>query len=153
MNKITLVSIFLSFFLNAQTDSVSDSTIVNMERFNLDWFNYPSFFIGLAIGLLFLYYFFYQSKSIKYTITSSKTKKEEGEPEESWGSFFKTFNEQDEAESLYDKLRRKIHPDRFPNNNVKRDLATKLASELGDNKIHLDRLNEIEQEAIMEGLI
>lgn len=142
-----------SMLLNAQNDSIIDTTNIMVESDFLDWFNYPSFFIGLSIGLLFLYYFYYQKKSVKYTIPSSKTKKREGETEEPWGTFFKTFKEQDEAKELYNNLRRKIHPDRFPTDKGKRDLASKLASELGDNKIHLSRLKEIEIEAQEEGLI
>ena len=153
MRKITFIFMFWCVLLKSQTDSITDSTIVIEGSNYLDWFNYPSFFIGLGIGLLLLFYSYYQRKSVKYTIPPSKTRKREGETEETWGGFFKTFNEQPEAQELYDKLRRKIHPDRFPNNEEKRDLSTRLASELGAKKIHLDRLKQIEQEAIEKGLI
>tara|TARA_B100000795_G_scaffold169949_1_gene128088 strand:- start:1070 stop:1531 length:462 start_codon:yes stop_codon:yes gene_type:complete len=153
MKKTTFIFMLLSVLLNAQTDTFIDTTTVIGENNYLGWFNYPSFFIGLGIGLMLLYYSYYQKKSIKYTIPLSKTNKRDRETGGSWGAFFDTFNEQPEADKLYDKLRKKIHPDRFPNDKEKIELATRLSSELGDNKIHLSRLKEIAIEAKENGLI
>lgn len=144
---------FWSLLLSAQVDTITTNAAINEISHCFVWFNWTSFFMGLSIGAVLLYYFYYQRKSVKYTIPHSKTKKGADETEEAWGDFFRTFNEQDEAKKLYDKLRRKIHPDRFPSDEEKRDLATLLASELGDKKIHLERLKEIEKKARESGLI
>lgn len=153
MRKIVFIFMFWSLLLSAQVDTITNSAAINETSDFFVWFNWTSFFMGLSIGVLLLYYSYYQRKSVKYTIPPSKTKKGDDETEEAWGGFFRTFNEQDEAKELYDKLRRKIHPDRFPSDEEKRDLATQLASELGDKKIHLERLKEIEKKATESGLI
>ena len=137
---------------SAQTDSITNSAAINETNDWFVWFNWTSFFMGLSLGMVLLYYSYYQRKSVKYTIPASKTNIGDDETEKAWDGFFKTFNEQDEAKELYDKLRRKIHPDRFPSDQEKRDAASTLASELGDKKIHLERLKEIEKKAKESGL-
>tara|TARA_B100000900_G_scaffold404127_1_gene412072 strand:+ start:1656 stop:2117 length:462 start_codon:yes stop_codon:yes gene_type:complete len=153
MRKIFFIFMFWSFLLSAQVDTITNSGAIKETSDWFVWFNWASFFMGLSIGAVLLYYSYHQRKSVKYTIQPSKTKKGADETEEAWGDFFRTFNEQDEAKKIYDKLRRKIHPDRFPNDEEKRDLATLLASELGDKKIHLEKLKEIEKKARESGLI
>ncbi len=47
------------------------------------------------------------------------------------------------APILYDKLKKKIHPDRFPNDIEKNKIASELATQLNQHKNDLKKLNEI----------
>lgn len=49
--------------------------------------------------------------------------------------------------SLYDELKVKCHPDRFPNDEVKNQLAEALFQEITKNKTNLKRLKELKEEA------
>ena len=69
------------------------------------------------------------------------SKQEEIDLENVIGSMFN-------APTLYDKLKRKIHPDRFPNDLEKNRIASDLATQLNQHKNDLKKLNEIKTIAI-----
>lgn len=52
------------------------------------------------------------------------------------------------APILYDKLKKKIHPDRFPNDIEKNKIASELATQLNQFKNDQKKLNEIKSIAI-----
>ncbi len=52
------------------------------------------------------------------------------------------------APILYDKLKKKIHPDRFPNDLEKNKIASELATQLNQFKNDQKKLNEIKAIAI-----
>lgn len=52
------------------------------------------------------------------------------------------------APILYDKLKKKIHPDLFPNDLVKKQIASELATQLNQFKNDYKKLNEIKIIAI-----
>jgi hypothetical protein len=52
------------------------------------------------------------------------------------------------APILYDKLKKKIHPDRFPNDLEKNQIASELATQLNQFKNDQKKLNEIKAVAI-----
>lgn len=52
------------------------------------------------------------------------------------------------APILYDKLKKKIHPDRFPNDLEKIQIASELATQLNQFKNDQKKLNEIKAVAI-----
>lgn len=52
------------------------------------------------------------------------------------------------APILYDKLKKKIHPDRFPNDLEKNKIASDLATQLNQFKNDQKKLNEIKSIAI-----
>jgi hypothetical protein len=49
---------------------------------------------------------------------------------------------------LYDQLKVKCHPDRFPTDNEKRVIAEFLFQEIAKNRTNVKRLNELKHEAI-----
>lgn len=49
---------------------------------------------------------------------------------------------------LYDQLKVKCHPDRFPTDNEKRVIAEILFQEIAKNRTNVKRLNELKDEAI-----
>ena len=58
------------------------------------------------------------------------------------------------SKPLYDALMRKFHPDRFPKDAQKRELATKLAQEITKNRTSAKRLMELKKHVEKElGLI
>ena len=108
---------------------------------------------GFILGIIFTnFYMNKKRKSIKINLTDEQVKgnTDNSEP---FGNFFTNLKTQPEAKKLYEKLRRKIHPDRFPLDEDKRTEADKLASELGNSKTDLQRLKEIESIAKEKGLI
>ena len=52
--------------------------------------------------------------------------------------------------SLYDELKVKCHPDRFPNDPEKIAIAEALFQEITQNKTNLKKLEELKQEAIQK---
>ena len=51
------------------------------------------------------------------------------------------------SQQLYDELKKKCHPDRFPNDNDKNSIAIKLFQEISENKNNSKRLSEIKEVA------
>lgn len=54
------------------------------------------------------------------------------------------------SKPLYDALMRKCHPDRFPKDTQKQELATKLAQEITKNRTSAKRLTELKEQAEKE---
>ncbi len=54
------------------------------------------------------------------------------------------------AGTLYNQLIKKCHPDRFPNDVRKQEIATEISAEAGKNKHNIKRLEELKQRAIQE---
>ena len=52
------------------------------------------------------------------------------------------------AALLYDELKKKCHPDRFPNDVRKNRVATELSLEIAKNKNNVKRLRELKREAV-----
>lgn len=52
------------------------------------------------------------------------------------------------AKALYDELKIKCHPDRFPTDPQKNAIAERLFQEIAKNKNNIKRLNELKEEAI-----
>lgn len=51
------------------------------------------------------------------------------------------------ANELYDKLKIKCHPDRFPTNQVQNEIAENIFQEIEKNKTNFKKLLELKQEA------
>jgi hypothetical protein len=54
------------------------------------------------------------------------------------------------ARQLYDELKVKCHPDRFPTNPEQNALADSLFKEISKNKLNLKKLEELKEKAITE---
>ena len=74
---------------------------------------------------------------------NEEDKDEEGD----WSEVFITLGNKDKAKKLYDKLIRKAHPDRFPNDEEKIKIAEEITQELGEaiKVFHLTKLQELEK--------
>lgn len=57
--------------------------------------------------------------------------------------FNNMFNSMFNSKELYDQMKKKIHPDRFPNDLEQNKLASKLATELNESKNDIGKLKEI----------
>ncbi len=66
-------------------------------------------------------------------------------PKSNLGNLFKSIGK---SEALYNKLKKKIHEDRFPNDLEKKRIAGQLAMELNQHKDDFQKLEEIQQKAI-----
>ncbi len=49
------------------------------------------------------------------------------------------------SQQLYDELKKKCHPDRFPNDNDKNSIAINLFQEISENKNNSKRLLELKE--------
>jgi len=124
------------------TDSiVADSINVVSNSYNFSW-GIIFFILIVIIGLYILQ--LYQKKTTIYQIDKKIIEDNNENNNESWGSVFNSINEQPEAKKKYDELIRKCHPDRFPSNNKKIRIATKLSAELSEHKLDLTKLKELE---------
>ena len=54
------------------------------------------------------------------------------------------------VKQLYDELKVKCHPDRFPNNNEKNQIALELFQEISKNKTNYKKLIELKELAIQK---
>ena len=61
--------------------------------------------------------------------------------------FNNIINSSFNSTKLYDELKVKCHPDRFPNDEGKSNIALKLFQEISKNRTNLKRLNELKAEA------
>jgi hypothetical protein len=66
-------------------------------------------------------------------------------PNSNLGDLFKSIGK---SEALYNKLKKKIHEDRFPNDIEKKRVAGELAMALNQYKNDFRKLEEIQQKAI-----
>ena len=64
--------------------------------------------------------------------------------------FMNVINSSFYASALYNQLIKKCHPDRFPDDENKRQTAEELSAEIGKNKHKLKKLNELKQRAVQE---
>lgn len=62
--------------------------------------------------------------------------------------FGNMFNSMFNATTLHDALKKKIHPDRFPNDPEKIAIANILTTELNENKNNIAKMKEIQAMAI-----
>ena len=58
--------------------------------------------------------------------------------------FGNMFNSMFNATALHDTLKKKIHPDRFPNDPEKIAIANKLTTQLNENKNNIAKMKEIQ---------
>lgn len=58
--------------------------------------------------------------------------------------FSNMFNSMFNASTLHDTLKRKIHPDRFPNDPEKITIANELTTQLNENKNNIAKMKEIQ---------
>ena len=126
---------------NSTNSIVADSINVVSNSYNFSWG--IIFFILIVIIGLYIFQL-YQKKTTIYQIDKKIIEDNNENNNESWGSVFNSINEQPEAKKKYDELIRKCHPDRFPSNNKKIRIATKLSAELSEHKLDLTKLKELE---------
>lgn len=64
--------------------------------------------------------------------------------------FNNIINSSFNAKQVYDQLIRECHPDRFPNNPTKQQIALNLSQEVVKNKGNLNRLEELRNEVKLQ---
>lgn len=92
---------------------------------------------------------FYLKKNSKNKNTSAKStfRKEALKNEVDFGNIIdSSFN----SRQLYDILKVKCHPDRFPNDPLKIEIANSIFMEISKNKTNINRLKELKEEAIQK---
>ena len=156
MKKFLIVFFITGTFLYGQTDTVlvsqdTNKTIVesdvNTDQENIDseWFSVYKIlmYLGIVSIMMFLYVR-YKKKSEIYSVTDDQLKTDTKSSETNWNNFFTKVSQQPDANQLYNKLIRLSHPDRFPNDDKKIIIANEITSLLGENKLNLEKLQELE---------
>lgn len=115
--------------LIAMTDSTSSDSI------NF-WF-----WIALIELLIIIYFIFFKKKN---TVLSAKEqfKKDSKEGEIDFGNI---INSSFHVKPLYDELKVKCHPDKFPNDTEKNKIALDLFQEISKNKTDYKKLIELKE--------
>ena len=155
MKKFLIVFFITGTFLYGQTDTVlvsqdTNKTIVesdvNTDQENIDseWFSVYKIlmYLGIVSIMMFLYVR-YKKKSEIYSVTDDQLKTDTKSSETNWNNFFTKVSQQPDANQLYNKLIRLSHPDRFPNDDKKIIIANEITSLLGENKLNLEKLQEL----------
>ena len=101
-----------------------------------------------AVIMLLLLIVIKQKKANKTSLSTKRQKVKETLAEEV--DFTNVINSSFHASALYEQLIKKCHPDRFPNDEQKRQTAEYLSAEIGKNKHNLKKLNELKQRAVQE---
>ncbi len=96
------------------------------------------------IEFVFIVFLLIKQKNNPKETFKQKLKKESLKEEIDFNNIINSsFN----SKQLYDELKVKCHPDRFPNNEEKNIIADKLFQEITKNKNNANRLIELKQEA------
>ena len=156
MKKFLIVFFITGTFLYGQTDTVlvsqdTNKTIVesdvNTDQENIDseWFSVYKIlmYLGIVSIMMFLYVR-YKKKSEIYSVTVDQLKTDTKNSETNWNNFFTKVSQQPDANQLYNKLIRLSHPDSVPNDDKKIRIANEITSLLGENKLNLEKLQELE---------
>jgi hypothetical protein len=61
--------------------------------------------------------------------------------------FENTVNSFFHSQALYNELIRRCHPDRFPNDTEKQEIANNISQEITKNKLDYKRLSELKEQA------
>ena len=156
MKKFLIVFFITGTFLYGQTDTVlvsqdTNKTIVesdvNTDQENIDSERFSVYKILMYLGIVSIMIFLYvryKKKSEIYSVTEDQLKTDTKNSETNWNNFFTKVSQQPDANQLYNKLIRLSHPDRFPNNDKKIRIANEITSLLGENKLNLEKLQELE---------
>ena len=156
MKKFLIVFFITGTFLYGQTDTVlvsqdTNKTIVesdvNTDEENIDSERFSVYKILMYLGIVSIMIFLYvryKKKSEIYSVTEDQLKTDTKNSETNWNNFFTKVSQQPDANQLYNKLIRLSHPDRFPNNDKKIRIANEITSLLGENKLNLGKLQELE---------
>ena len=153
--KVILIIICCSFFISSNSnDSISidnsDSTSLLKENINPEEDsveNNESKSIWLYISLILIILVFLKKYKNRSDRGTNNMNEEDKDGEGDWSEVFITLGNKDKAKKLYDKLIRKAHPDRFPNDEEKRKIAEKITQELGGaiKAFHLTKLQKLEK--------
>tara|TARA_Y100001954_G_C15828199_1_gene613325 strand:- start:1372 stop:1872 length:501 start_codon:yes stop_codon:yes gene_type:complete len=156
MKKFLIVFFITGTFLYGQTDTVLVSqdtnkiiveSDVNTDQENIDSERFSVYKILMYLGIVSIMIFLYvryKKKSEIYSVTEDQLKTDTKNSETNWNNFFTKVSQQPDANQLYNKLIRLSHPDRFPNNDKKIRIANEITSLLGENKLNLEKLQELE---------
>ncbi|AEK22698.1 Conserved hypothetical protein [Capnocytophaga canimorsus Cc5] len=125
--------------LQIAKDSITRGTIVleNNEQFN--WWLWIAVFEFVIIILLVV------KLRIKRRYTIKQKFKEESLKD--YIDFGNIINSSFNSKQLYDELKVKCHPDRFPNDSEKNTIADKLFQKITENQNNVKRLMELKEEA------
>ena len=131
------------------TLTAQDTTFVSQQHLEegvhgFNWLSFSAIVIyALVILIVLLVYFLYRKKTNTYAIPAGSRNSSKNN-DDMWGDVFKKVGQQPQAQELYSELIRKSHPDRFPNNDEKISIAQEITALLGENKLDLEKLKELE---------
>lgn len=97
----------------------------------------------ILVSILVVCYIFYKNRPKGVVLDENDLK---NDSESDFGNVFSSLANQKEAKKLKDKLLRKCHPDRFPNNIDLNTEANRLTSLVTKNAFDLNRLLQLEIE-------
>ncbi|MCP4439291.1 MAG: molecular chaperone DnaJ [Aureispira sp.] len=104
----------------------------------------PWIWIALLELVIIIYLLFFYKKS------ESKLQKLKRKAKEEDVDFENIINSSFHVKTLYDELKIKCHPDRFPNDKEKNRVALELFQEISKNKTDHKKLTELKEIAIQK---
>lgn len=119
---------------------VAKTTGQPLERSLNIWF-------WIAIIELLLIFFLLFSRKMKRVKREDKKTKFKQEAMNETVDFDNIINSSFQAQRLYDELKIKCHPDRFPTDNEKNKIALELFQEIAKNKTNHKKLVALKKEA------
>ncbi|MHB1106373.1 MAG: molecular chaperone DnaJ [Lutibacter sp.] len=128
-----------------QIDTLAKASSEVVSKVNTDTSNY-NYWIWIAIleliVIIYLLFFWRKSESAR---AKNQYKKEAKEGDIDFGNIINSsFN----VKPLYDELKVKCHPDRFPNDETKNKIALELFQNISKNKTNYKKLIELKELAI-----
>lgn len=116
------------------------NTVVKLPTATIDkWMIISIIELGIILTLSYLLFKKKQKRPNDFYV--GKSVKEYKDTEVDLGNMFNSmFN----ATTLHDTLKRKIHPDRFPNDEEKIKIANELTTQLNENKNNIAKMKEIQ---------
>jgi large-conductance mechanosensitive channel len=131
--------------VNTKTFTEKKSEVKVIENKEINYWSWIALF-EFVIILLLIFRLVKKTKQTGNNNSENKTIKEQilNEKIDFDNILFSSFN----AKELHDKLIRKCHPDRFPNNPDLSKIADYLTREIRENRTNIKKLEELKLEAI-----
>ena len=128
---------------------VNKIAIENVDKsfLNIDLSSYVILLVSFISISIILIYFLYKRKSKVNVLNDDDFKIKR---ETNFGNVFSGLADQKDAKKLRDKLIRKSHPDRFPNDILKSEVATEITALVTKHSYDLEKLKELENRIKIE---
>jgi flagellar biosynthesis/type III secretory pathway M-ring protein FliF/YscJ len=123
-------------------EAISQAAVKKTEIPILEESNTWIWFSIIGFTIFFVLILFLLKRKSNKNITRNQFKEDSLKGEIDYNNIFESSFH---GKELYDELKKKCHPDRFPNDPIKNKIALELAQEISENKNNYKKLIELKE--------